>query len=218
MCACKLSYLASVVRCFEHAALLQEVVQHLMRLLAAWVENRCDPRTAGPQLLPFPCHPAQVVKQHLLPPELLAQLRIAQAEEAAAAAAALAGKAATGASAGAAAQADGGEGLLRTASVRWRLVGRFACIPSLHRHMQLFRRPSGLAWHLHCLSCSSHSPHPTPLAHTGPAADADVAAAPGAHGLGAAPQAALRGPLAQRGERGTGGLLAEGYWPGSSKG
>ena len=48
MCSCKLSCLASVVRCFEHAALLQAVVQHLLRYSAAWAETRCGPRTVRP--------------------------------------------------------------------------------------------------------------------------------------------------------------------------
>lgn len=67
----------------------------------------------------------QVVKQHVVPPDLLTQLRVAQVEAAAAAAAAAAmptGKAAAGGTAGKGAHKDGGEELLRTTSVRFRVV------------------------------------------------------------------------------------------------
>lgn len=70
----------------------------------------------------------QVVKQHVVPPDLLTQLRVAQVEAAAAAAAAAAmptGKAAVGGSAGKGARKDGGEELLRTTSVRFRVVEYF---------------------------------------------------------------------------------------------
>lgn len=87
---------------------------------------------------------SQVVKQHLLPPDLLAQLQIAQAEAAAAAAAAAAALPAgkTGApgaaTAGAGGAAQGAEGLLRTASVR-----RGCCLGQhAHAGLGVLQRPT----------------------------------------------------------------------------